>query len=138
MMLKKVFLLLLAGIVFPVSVNAASDLPQTEAQIMGTLAGAAWACGADKSLRNFEVISGNILLNKARTKKGQELAIEQYAEAKLNGYRAQKRLPKVKCDLVLERFEKQDIFNSTVMSDGSVKLPDGTWLYPPDKASGSY
>lgn len=124
---------------FPTSTPfAASDLPQTEAQIMGTLAGAAWACGADKSLRDFELIAGNILLNKAQTKTGQQLAIEQYAQAKLNGYRAQKRFPKLNCDIVIERFEKQDIFNSTVMSDGSVKLPDGSWLYPPDKQKGLY
>ena len=60
-MKKAIFLMAVWTAFIPLSAKAASDLPQTEAQIMGTLAGAAWACGADKSLRDFELIAGNIL-----------------------------------------------------------------------------
>lgn len=106
------------------------NLPKTEAEIMGTLAGAAWACNAGESLINFEIIAGNILLNKAKTRKAQERAIDEYALAKLNAYKAQKRNPKVSCRNVIARFEAQEIFQSTVLADGRVRLPDGSWLIP--------
>ncbi len=103
-------------------------LPKSEAELMGAMAGGAWACGAIDDMKTFELISGNILLNKATTKEEQVKALESYSLAKLTAYRKQQRYPNISCQDFLRDFRKMEIFNSTVYSDGSVKLYDGTIL----------
>ena len=127
-MKKCVTILGLSLIVSLTAVTANAESPKSEAEIMGALAGGAWACGAIDDMKTFELISGNILLNKATTKEEQIEAIEAYSLAKITAYRKQKRLPNISCQDFLRDFRKMEIFNSTVYSDGSVKLYDGTLL----------
>lgn len=108
--------------------GANAILPNSEADLMGAMAGGAWACGAEKDMKTFELIAGNILLNKSATKEEQIKAIEDYSMAKLTAYRKQKTFPNISCSAFLRDFRAMEIFNSTVYEDGSVKLYDGTYL----------
>jgi len=127
-MKKSITILGLNLIMLMTAGTAQAVLPKSEAEIMGAMAGGAWACGAIDDMKTFELISGNILLNKAATKDEQIKAIEAYSLAKITAYRKQKRYPNISCQDFLRDFRKMEIFNSTVYSDGSVKLYDGTML----------
>ena len=127
-MKKSITILGLNLIMLVTAGTAQAVLPKSEAEIMGAMAGGAWACGAIDDMKTFELISGNILLNKAATKDEQIKAIEAYSLAKITAYRKQKRYPNISCQDFLRDFRKMEIFNSTVYSDGSVKLYDGTML----------
>lgn len=128
MMKKSITILGLSFILLGISSTAHAVLPKSEAELMGAMAGGAWACGAIDDMKTFELIAGNILLNKAATKDEQIDAIEAYSLAKITAYRKQKRYPNISCKDFLRDFRKMEIFNSTVYSDGSVKLYDGTML----------
>ena len=127
-MKKSITILGLNLIMLMTAGTANAVLPNSEAEIMGAIAGGAWACGAEEDMKTFELISGNILLNKATTREEQVKAIEAFALAKITAYRKQKRYPNISCPDFLRDFRKMEIFNSTVYSDGSVKLYDGTIL----------
>lgn len=99
-----------------------------EAEMMGTIAGAAEVCGAGQKLDDYEVIAGNILLNKTYTKDAQRSAIFNYALGKTKGRKKQELLPVMSCDDFLAYFNNMDIFKATVYADGTVKLTDGTVL----------
>ncbi len=127
-MKKSIAILGLNFVLLLAASSAEAVLPKSEAEMMGAMAGGAWACGAIDDMKTFELISGNILLNKATTKEEQIKTIEAYSLAKITAYRKQKRYPNISCQDFLRDFRKMEIFNSTVYSDGSVKLYDGTVL----------
>lgn len=122
--------------IFLVLVFSASEVKaqafESEATMMGLLAGAAEACGAGKKLDDYELIAGNILLNKAPTIEAQKKAVFEYALAKIKGNKRQKNFPIISCEEFLTQFAEQDIFMATVYQDGTVKLSDGT-IIPSNK-----
>ncbi len=107
-----------------------SSAPDHSPFAFGTVAGIAYACNAGKPLEDYELIASRILQNMAPSKEMESAYIKEYAQAKKSAMDKQKTAPPMPCSQFLKEFKKQKIFQSTVMSDGSVKNPDGTWLLP--------
>jgi hypothetical protein len=105
----------------------------TETQQLGMAAGAALACGAGQELDDFELIASRIIANKAPSRQREIEELKIYAEEKLRTYNLQRQSPPTDCSTVLNSFKKMSIFSSTIYADGTVKLPDGSFLKPRKK-----
>ena len=97
---------------------------------LGTIAGAAYACNAGQSLKDFEFIASQIMVNTANDRKMENVFIQEYVMAKKNAMERQAKRPPVPCSEFLREFEKQPIFQFTVYSDGSIKTDKGQWILP--------
>lgn len=102
----------------------------SDAEQLGMTAGLAMACGADKKLEDFDLISARILANQSPTDEAERREAKVYAQAKWDAMMRQKKGKQSDCKEIIEHFNKLPLFNSIVYSDGSVKLPDGTWSRP--------
>ena len=100
-----------------------------EAAQLGTIAGIAEACGAQKELENYELIAARLIANKSASVEAEKAGYRRYAEEKLRAKRDHKGSPKLTCGEILNRFRKMPIFKSVVYKDGSLKFYDGTY-YP--------
>ncbi len=105
----------------------------TETQQLGMAAGAALACGAGQELDDFELIASRIIANKSPSRQREIEELKVYAEEKLRTYNMQRTSPPEDCATVLNSFMNMSIFSSTIYSDGTVKLPDGSLLKPRKK-----
>ncbi len=104
--------------------------PDISPSAFGTMAGVAYACNAGKKLEDYELIVSRIMMAQAKTKKMQDAYLQEYVIAKKDAMQKQQKKPPMSCDKFLKEFYNQKVFQSTVMSDGSVKNPDGSWLLP--------
>ncbi len=114
----------------PTQIPEIHAAPENSPMAFGTLAGVAYACEAGKDLDNFELIVSRILVNTAPNKKMEQAYLQEYAQAKKTAMIKQSKNPPMSCAQFLKEFSKQKIFQSMVMSDGSVKNPDGSWSLP--------
>ena len=111
-------------------VNAKSVQDMSEEEQLGTLAGAALACGSKQKLEDFELISSRLIANKTASEAEEKQKIRIYMEAKWKALQQQKNSSGVSCSEVLDHFNRLPLFDSIVYKDGSVKLPDGKWSRP--------
>lgn len=103
----------------------------SETEQLGISAGVALACKVDmEKLKNYEMIASRIIANPLKSEKAEKEALHIYAQAKLKAFAEQKKQKLMNCVEVLERFEEQDIFDSVVYRDGTIKLPNGKVLKP--------
>jgi len=102
----------------------------SEAEQMGVMAGLAYACGSTQKLKDFELIATQILANKSTSDEETNQKLQQFATTKYRYMKRQKDSPRMSCKEVLEHFNNMPIFQSTVYSDGTIKMYDGTWLKP--------
>ncbi len=134
--MKKIIFVLTALFAFnavaqtPTKIPQLSEIPDNSPAAFGTMAGVAYACKAGKKLQDFELIVSYLLVNSAPSKRMEKAFMQEYALAKKTAMEKQERNPPMPCSTFLKQFNSQKIFNSTVMSDGSVKTPDGSWSLP--------
>ncbi len=103
----------------------------SETEQLGISAGVALACKVDmEQLKNYEMIASRIIVNPLKSENAEKEALRLYGQAKLKAYTEQKKQKLMNCPEVLKRFEEQDIFDSIVYRDGTVKLSNGTIIKP--------
>ena len=88
------------------------------------------ACGSDKKLEDFELISSRLIANQSPTEEEELRQSRIYTQAKWDALQRETKEHTVNCKEVLDHFNKLPLFNSIVYADGSVKLPDGIWSKP--------
>ncbi len=101
----------------------------TDAEQLGTVAGLAAACKAQK-LDDFELIASRILANQSETDEAELANVRLYASTKYSILRRHKKNPQMTCAEIIDHFNKLPLFDSVVYADGTVKLSDGTWSKP--------
>jgi len=109
--------------------NALTAGQSDDAENMGHLAGVVLACGAYKPLYQFEEIISRYFSNTAPNQEAEKTQIELYARAKASTFSIFKDR-KGECAQTIKEFTRMPIFNSELYSDGSLRLPDGKFLYP--------
>ena len=112
---------------FPLNAMAANEV--NDAEDMGHLAGVIMACGAYRPLYQFEEIISRYLSNTSPSQEAEKAQLRLYAEAKASSFSIF-RNRKEECPAAITRFTRMPIFNSELYSDGSLRLPDGKFLYP--------
>lgn len=127
--MKKTFICILA-IASIFSFNAKAQISFTEeAKALGALSGLGLYCESAKH-GTFEMLSYAIIKAKAPSTESENAALKIYAESKAETYIMKKRGQLDSCSEVLDRFDNQDIFNSTLYRDGTIKMPDGNTYTP--------
>ena len=87
------------------------------------------ACGSAK-YDTFELLARAIILTKSPNAKLQSEALKVFTEEKANIF-VVKQLDKFAgCGEIVERFNEQDIFKTTLYADGTLKMPDGQIITP--------
>lgn len=112
---------------FPLNVFAAEPINDDEE--MGHVAGIILACGAYKPLYQFEEILSRYISNTSRNPEIEKARLRQYARAKLSSFTIY-RNRKDECVSAISDFTRMPIFKTTLYSDGSLRMPDGKFLYP--------
>jgi len=100
-----------------------------EVKALGSVAGQGMACGASK-YETFEMLARAILITKAVSNQNQADGMYAYNEAKANAYFSKQMDGFYRCDEINRRFDNQDIFQTTLYADGSLKMPDGKIFTP--------
>ncbi|MBO4520365.1 MAG: hypothetical protein J5787_04085 [Alphaproteobacteria bacterium] len=111
---------------FPLNTFAAEV---NDAEDMGRLAGVVLACNAHKTLYQFEEIISRYFSNTSPNEDVEKALIRDYAQAKANSFSIY-RYRKNDCAQTIREFSQMPIFKSELYSDGSLRLPDGKFLYP--------
>ena len=124
-MRKTVAVLLLS--LLPLTVHAAKQ--ENDAEEMGSLAGVVLACQAYKPLYQFEEILSRYYSNTSSSEAVEKAKLKQYALAKAGSFSLFTKR-KIDCAEVVNDFVKMPVFKSELYSDGSLRLPDGKFLYP--------
>lgn len=114
----------------PLNVFAAPA--SNDAEEMGHLAGVILACGLYKPLYQFEEILSRYFSNTAGGPEAEKAILKQYAQAKASAFNIY-RQRKSECAATINDFMRMPIFRSELYSDGTVRLPDGKFLYPRGK-----
>ncbi len=112
---------------FSSPVSAASQ--QDEIEGMGNLAGVIYACGAHKPLYQFEEILSQYFKNSSSNQEMAKERMRQYARAKASSFSVY-RQRKEECASAVDDFLRMPILQSELYSDGTIRLPDGKFLYP--------
>lgn len=118
------------GLFISVTSNAQNIQKLSDAEQLGMMAGLAMACGSDKKLEDFELISSRLIANQSPTEEEELRQSRIYTQAKWDALQRETKEHTVNCKEVLDHFNKLPLFNSIVYADGSVKLPDGIWSKP--------
>ncbi|MBO4644728.1 MAG: hypothetical protein J5716_09010 [Alphaproteobacteria bacterium] len=111
---------------FPLNAFAAEA---NDTENMGRLAGAVLACRAHKTLYQFEEIISRYFSNTSPNEEVEKALIRDYAQAKADAFSIY-RYRKNDCTQTIREFSQMPIFKSELYSDGSLRLPDGKFLYP--------
>ena len=112
------------------SFNANAQISFTEeAKALGALSGLGLYCESAKH-ETFEMLAFAVLKAKAPSAKSEKAALKIYSESKAETYIMKKRGRMDSCSEVLNRFDNQEIFNSTLYRDGTIKMSDGKTYTP--------
>ena len=122
-MRKTIIVFMLA--LLPLNASAA----EINAEDMGHLAGAVMACGAQRTLYQFEEILSRYFSNTSPNAEVEKSLIKDYARAKAATFSLYKSR-KDDCARTIRNFSQMPILRSELYSDGSLRLPDGKFLYP--------
>ena len=100
-----------------------------EAQTLGYVSGQGLACKSAK-YDDFELLARAILLTKAQNNEELNEALYQYVSKKAEAYMGKKLDGMYDCREIVQAFDKQDIFKSRLLADGTIYMYDGTVLKP--------
>lgn len=100
-----------------------------EMKALGTVAGQGLVCGSSK-YDHFEMLARAIMLSKAPSQKMLQKGIYAYTETKANTYRSKQMDAGYLCGEIVARFDEQEIFQTTLYEDGTLKMPDGSIITP--------
>lgn len=103
---------------------------RNEAEEMGHLAGMMYACNAHKTLGRYEQIVSRYFSNTTRSSDAERAKLQLYVRAKADAYSLYRKKRKFNCAEMVNDFSSMPIFKTVVYSDGSLKMPDGKYLYP--------
>lgn len=111
-------------------VNAA-DKPSylSEMYSLGSVCGQGLACKSQK-YHQFELLARALVVSKAPNDKMQKEGMERYNTGKVEAFMAMEETNFADCDIILEEFDNQKIFQSTLYSDGRIQMYDGTMITP--------
>lgn len=127
----KMRVFLLVFLIFSAPFNALAQTRSAQnTEGIGTLAGVVLACGAYRQLYQFEEILSRYFSNTSPTQAAEDAALRLYATAKANSYIFQRGRSKRDCAQTIADFSKMDIFKFELYSDGTLKTPNGQFLYP--------
>lgn len=120
----------ICGMILINSMPAAAQMPYIEeVRALGSVAGQGLACGASK-YDNFELLARAILISKAPSNNIQAQGMYAYNEEKANAYISKQYDGFYNCAEINRRFDNQAIFQATLYTDGTIKMPDGTIITP--------
>ena len=122
------------------SANAASKPDYYEEMYaLGTMSGLGLACKSQK-YHQFELLARAIIVSKAANDQMQKDGMQRYNSGKAETFMNMEANNFADCDIIRNDFDNQKIFQSTLYSDGKIKLYDGTLITPrkPYKASSLY
>ena len=111
----------------PFTVQAADSVEEIEE--MGNLAGIIMKCKAYRSLYQFEEILSRYYSNTSSSEDAEKIKLRQYATAKAKTFSLFFKRD-VDCIEAVNEFTKMPIFKTELYSDGSLRMPDGKFLYP--------
>lgn len=111
----------------PLTVQAAD--PAEEIEEMGKLAGVVMKCKAYRSLYQFEEILSRYYSNTSSSEEAEKIKLRQYAKAKASTFALFLKRD-IDCGETVNEFTKMPIFKAELYSDGSLRMPDGKFLYP--------
>lgn len=100
-----------------------------DAEQMGHFAGIMLACKAGPLLYQYEEIMSRFFSNTSNTPDGEKAKLRMYVQSKKDTYLLYRKR-KFDCAEAINEFSKMKIFQMTLYSDGSLRLPDGSFLYP--------
>ena len=123
----KIFLIL-AVFLFATPVRAQVDYLE-EARTLGIVAGQGLACGSAK-YDTFELLARAIILTKSPNTAMQSKGLKVFTEEKANIFVVKQLDNFAGCGEIVDRFDAQDIFKTTLYADGTLKMPDGQILTP--------
>ena len=126
--MKKIALLSLAMILM-VSSAKSQERPLTEPQQLGAIAGMAWACGANQTLKDYERIISQYFHNTSKTDSIEKDKKEQYVRQKILEYQNKTSFPS-ECNRILNMFNKQPILGFQLYEDGTLITTDKKMLLP--------
>lgn len=102
---------------------------QEEMYILGAISGEGLACKSQK-YHKFELLARAMVVSKAANAEMEEEGLRSFSEGKVNAFVAMEEKGFADCQAILEQFDNQKIFKSTLYSDGRIKLYDGTMITP--------
>ena len=124
--MRKAFLVLLFSLL-PLTTQAAEQAEEIEE--MGNIAGVIMKCKAYQSLYQFEEILSRYYSNTSNNEEVEKIKLKQYAKAKAKTFALFLKRD-IDCAEAVNEFTKMPIFKSELYSDGSLRMPDGKFLYP--------
>ncbi len=125
-MRKLLFFIACLGLTAPSGAAAQSN----DIEEIGNLAGAVMACGAYKPLYQFEEILSRYFSNTSPNQAAEEALIRRYSAAKVSTFALQSKRSKDDCPQTVSDFTRMGIFKFELYSDGSLKTPEGKFLFP--------
>ncbi len=100
-----------------------------EVYALGTVAGQGLACRAEK-YDQFELLARAIVIGKSTNGKTQKEGLREFNAGKVDSFMSLADNNFAECNEIVADFDNQKIFQSTLYSDGRVKLYDGNIITP--------
>ena len=122
------------------SANAANKPDYYEEMYaLGTMSGLGLACKSQK-YHQYELLARAMIVSKAANDQMQREGMQRYNSGKAETFMIMEANNFADCGVIRNDFDNQKIFQSTLYSDGKIKLYDGTLITPrkPYKASSLY
>ncbi len=113
-----------------VQVCAQGTETETEAEKLGSVAGAAQACKAYKNVFTYEEIASRLIASMAASEDAEKIMMKEYVDAKARSYIQQRTQNRIPCGQLINTFVKMPIFKFELYSDGTLKTPEGKFIYP--------
>lgn len=126
--MKALVFTFLLGLSFPLFANAQEQ--QSDAEQLGSVAGAAQACKAYKDVFTYEEIVSRLIASMAGSESAEKIMMTEYVNAKALSFRDQLTQTRIPCGQLVNSFVKMPIFRFELYSDGTLKTPEGKFLYP--------
>ena len=110
-----------------------------EMYALGTMSGLGLACKSQQ-YHQYELLARAMVVSKAANDQMQKDGMQRYNAGKVETFMSMEANNFADCDIIRNSFENQKIFQSTLYSDGKIKLYDGTLITPrkPYQASSLY
>jgi len=100
-----------------------------EMYALGTMSGLGLACKSQK-YHKYELLARAMIVSKAANDQMQKEGMERYNAGKAETFMDMEANNFANCGDIRNSFENQKIFQSTLYSDGKIKLYDGTLITP--------
>ena len=129
--MKKYILLAVAIFCLRTEAVFAADKPTylDEAAALGSISGQGLACHA-KKYHKFELLARAIIVSKAKSDKMQQDGLKAFNDAKADSFMSIQSEKFGDCDEIVYSFNRQKIFESTLYTNGKIKMPDGNMIVP--------